>query len=71
MKELETKIALLYKTSSEWAALGDSYIPLKGEVCFCEFPKDSAGQDILFKVGNGVDSFNDLSWGMAITPDFE
>lgn len=71
MGELKTKIALLYKTNAEWQADKD-YVPMKGEFCFCEFPKDSAGnQDVLYKVGNGVDTFENLGWGMAITPVFE
>ena len=70
MNEFRTKIAMLYKTYAEWQASG-TYIPLKGEFCFCEFPKDEKGnQDVLFKVGNGVDTFNDLNWGMAVTPEF-
>lgn len=71
MTAFNTKIALLYKTKAEWDA-NSTYVPLKGEVCFCEFPADLSGKkDVLFKVGNGEDTFAQLSWGMAITPVLE
>lgn len=56
-KALNTKIALLYKTKEEWDNDKD-YIPKKGEVCFCEYPNGNA----FAKVGNGIDTFENLSW---------
>lgn len=68
-KVLKTKIALLYKTAAEWDAIKDTYKPLKGEVCFCEAPKSSEEYAVLFKIGNGVDFFDDLPWSSALAAD--
>ena len=60
-KILRTKIALLHKTYEEWNEIKDTYIPLKGEVCFCDFPETSEREEsVLFKVGDGVKTFADL-----------
>ena len=67
---LKTKIALLYKTYAEWDLIKDTYTPLKGEVCFCDVPASSEEEKaVLFKVGNGVDTFNDLPWASALASD--
>lgn len=71
MSELNTKIALLYKTYAEWRKIWETFVPLRGEVCFCEFPKDKKGkQEVLFKVGNGENTFKELNWVRGISPDF-
>ena len=69
-KILRTKIALLYKTADQWDAIKDTYVPLKGEVCFCDVPESSEeNHAILFKVGNGEDTFEDLPWASALAAD--
>lgn len=71
-KTLRTKIALLYKTYAEWE-LAKDYQPLKGEVCICEVPAAAGAvvnePAILIKVGNGVDTFENLSWSSALAAD--
>ena len=57
-KTLKTRISLLYKTQVEWENIGSTFIPLKGEMCFCEIP----GKASKFKVGNGKDTYNNLPW---------
>lgn len=71
---LKTQIALLYKTYEEWNdAKNADYIPLKGEVCFCEVPVNSDiivdEPCILLKVGNGSTAFKNLPWVSAIAAD--
>ena len=69
-KILRTKIALLHKTFEEWEEIKDSYVPLKGEVCFCDFPASSEVEEsVLFKVGNGEDTFADLPFASALAAD--
>lgn len=72
-KVLQTKIALLYKSYAEWNNIQSTYIPLKGEVCFCEVPASTGAvasePAILFKVGNGVDTFAALPWASAKAAD--
>lgn len=63
-KTLEAKIALLYRTKAEWDA-DTTYIPKKGEVCMCEFPNGNSFP----KIGNGVDTFENLSWLKAVHGD--
>lgn len=61
-KELKTRIALKQQTYAEWTAntdTGANYIPLYGEVCFCEIPaapttgntEATNAPTVLFKVG--------------------
>lgn len=69
-KILKTKIALLYKTYEEWEEIKSTYKPLKGEVCFCGVPASSESKNsVLFKVGNGEDTFEDLPWASALAAD--
>lgn len=69
-KILRTKIALLYKTYDEWDAIKSTYVPLKGEVCFCDVPASSEEEhSVLFKVGNGEDNFETLPWASALAAD--
>ena len=72
-KILNTKIALLYKSYADWDAIKDSYKPLQGEVCFCEVPASTGAvvnePCILFKVGDGVKTFNQLPWASALAAD--
>jgi len=69
-KVLKTKIALLYKTADEWSQIQKTYKPLKGEVCICDIPSSSESENyVLFKVGNGVDVFENLPWTSANAVD--
>lgn len=70
-KILRTKIALLYKTLSEWEAIQNTYKPLKGEVCICEVPESSEIKEraFLLKVGDGENFFGALPWISANAAD--
>jgi len=70
---LKTRIKLLYKSYADWQAVQATFIPLKGEVCFCEVPASTGAvvQEpcVLFKVGDGAKSFAQLPWGSALAAD--
>ena len=87
-KTLKTKIALRQNTYAYWtdttatapaekkAGAGEKgyYVPLFGEVCFCEITTANQGTQttpptVLFKVGNGKDYFKDLNWASALAAD--
>lgn len=72
-KTLKTRIKLLYKSYAEWESIKNTFVPLMGEVCFCEIPATTGAVAnepcLLFKVGNGVDTFADLAYGHALSAD--
>lgn len=73
-KILQTRILLKYDTYEKWEAIKDSFIPRKGEVCFVEVPSVTDGVTqhapaVLFKVGDGVNTFGALQWGSAKAAD--
>lgn len=87
-KLIKTKIALKQNTYEYWtdntvtppaekkagAGEGKYYVPLFGEVCFCEITAAGQGTQttpptVLFKVGNGKDYFKDLNWASALAAD--
>ena len=89
-KEIKTRIALKQNTYSYWsdttggepaekkAGAGEKayYVPLYGEVCFCEITTTNGNNQtttapptVLFKVGNGADYFKDLNWASALAAD--
>lgn len=73
-KELKTKIALKYLAYDVWSAESfKTEKPLKGEVWFCEVPSGNAtattAPTVLFKVGDGVNTFGALKWGSALAAD--
>ena len=85
-KELKTRIALKQNTYQYWVnGEGKDYIPLYGEVCFCEIPAGSGqatnAPTMLFKVGtakkdaegNWVEgtnkTFSQLNWVSALAAD--
>lgn len=85
-KELKTRIALKQNTYQYWVnGEGKDYIPLYGEVCFCEIPAGSSqatnAPTVLFKVGtakkdaegNWVEgtnkTFSQLNWVSALAAD--
>ena len=67
-----SRLALLYKSYEDWQA-EKSYIPLKGEVCFCEVATGSSeaqtAPTVLFKVGDGVTDWEHLKWSSALAAD--
>ena len=87
---IKTKIALKQNTFAYWnrsdsttqskKTHGD-YVPLYGEVCFCEIPaKDDVHPNngastvtnppaVLFKVGDGWTPFKNLQWASALAAD--
>jgi hypothetical protein len=87
---IKTKIALKQNTFAYWnrsdgttqskKTHGD-YVPLYGEVCFCEIPaKDDVHPNngastvtnpptVLFKVGDGQTPFKNLQWASALAAD--
>ena len=74
MTELKTRIALRYDTYTNWtSASGKSLVLLKGEVGICEIPSGSneatTAPTILFKVGDGQRTFEQLSWISAKAAD--
>jgi len=73
MSELKTRISLLYRTYAQWSAYTTEFIPLMGEVCYCEIPQgatvegiDTSVARILLKVGDGTTSFPALKWVSAL-----
>lgn len=87
-KLIKTKIALKQNTYAHWTdttatppatktpGAGEKgyYVPLFGEVCFCEITAANQGTQttpptVLFKVGNGKDYFKDLNWASALAAD--
>ena len=72
-KVLKTRIALLYKTSDEWSLIQNTYVPLKGEVCICEFPLTSESTSdepiVTIKVGDGVKTYAELGLTSANAAD--
>lgn len=71
---IKTKIALKIKSLSDWALEANkSYVPLKGEVCLCEIPSGDAtattAPTVLYKVGDGTNSFENLNWASALAAD--
>lgn len=73
-KELKTKIALKYIDFATWSTEAfKAEKPLKGEVWFCEIPQGNAtattAPTVLFKVGDGVNTFGALNWCSALAAD--
>lgn len=71
-KVLQTKIALLCKSVTEWEAM-PSYVPLKGEMCIATIPLNTGdihnAPTVLFKVGDGTKTFAQLNWASALATD--
>lgn len=71
-KVLQTKIALLCKSVTEWEAM-PSYVPLKGEMCIATIPLNAGeihnAPTVLFKVGDGTKTFAQLNWASALATD--
>lgn len=74
----DTRIALKIDTFENWMATnqpnkGANLILKRREIGLCEIPADSTSATtaptILFKVGDGVTPFSNLSWGSAPAAD--
>jgi hypothetical protein len=73
-KELKTRISLKYLAYETWSTESfKSEKPLKGEVWFCDIPSNNAeattAPTVLFKVGDGVNTFGNLKWCSALAAD--
>lgn len=73
-KELQTRIALKYDSYDKWTtAPGKNLVLLKGEVGICEIPAVNAASEVaptvLFKVGDGTKTFEQLPWASAKAAD--
>ena len=78
-KILNTRIQLKYSTLAEWsdisaAGKGGNLVLKAGEIGIVAIPKNSAHLQttppaIMFKVGDGVTPFKDLSWASALAAD--
>ena len=73
-KQIKTKISLRYLEYATWSAESfKTEKPLKGEVWLCAIPEGNASATnaptMLFKVGDGVNTFGNLKWGSALAAD--
>ena len=73
-KDIKTRIALRWLDYATWSAESfKSEKPLKGEVWICEIPSGNAeattAPAVLFKVGDGVNTFGALKWTSALAAD--
>lgn len=72
-KVLKTRIALLYKTYAQWDEIKSTFTPRKGEVCICAVPASTGAvvqePAVLFKVGDGANTFAALPWTSANAAD--
>ena len=78
VKTLQTRIALKYDSYANWtnedvAGQGANLVLLKGEIGVCEIPSGNANATtaptVLFKVGDGVNTFKSLKWASALAAD--
>lgn len=74
IKELMTRIQLKHDSYSAWTtAPGKDLVLLPGELAICEIPSTNDDSQIaptvLFKVGNGTSTFEELPWASATAAD--
>lgn len=71
MGTLNTRISLRYDTLENWStASGKATVLNKGEVGICATTLDGAIQPtIMFKVGNGISTFEELPWTSGLAAD--
>lgn len=77
LAKFNTRVQLKFDTWANWnSTTGNALIPLKGEVCICEVPANTAAtgeliteKAYLLKVGDGVTSFGSLPWLSALAAD--
>jgi hypothetical protein len=69
-KVIKTRVKLIYKSYQDWQNIAESFIPLNGEMCFCEVPAtESVPKTVLFKVGDGTTVYANLPFGSALASD--
>lgn len=74
IKTLQTRIALKYDSYLNWtSAPGKDLVLLKGEIGICEIPSGNTtattAPTVLFKVGDGTNTFEKLRWASALAAD--
>lgn len=71
MGALNTRISLRYDTYDKWnTPSGKAAVLNTGEVGICAITSDGAEQPtIMFKVGNGVSTFEELPWTSGLAAD--
>ena len=71
MGTLNTRISLRYDTLENWStASGKATVLNKGEVGVCATTLSGATQPtIMFKVGNGISTFEELPWTSGLAAD--
>lgn len=72
-KELNTRIRLKYDTLADWNT-NKSVVLLEGEIGLCYVPAITTGTTttaptVLFKVGDGAKTWEELSWGAGLAAD--
>lgn len=72
-KELNTRIRLKYDSLADWTA-NKSVVLLEGEIGLCYVPAITTGTTttaptVLFKVGDGVKTWEELPWGAGLAAD--
>lgn len=75
--KFNTRVQLKFDTWANWnSTIGQAFIPLKGEVCICEVPANTAAtgevlseKAYLIKVGDGTTTFDSLPWLSAPAAD--
>lgn len=68
---LKSRISLRYDTYDNWnTSSGKAAVLNKGEVGVCAIGGDSTTQPtIMFKIGNGVSTFEELPWSSGLAAD--
>lgn len=73
MATLNTRLKLKYDSYTNWSAEANQFILLQGEVAFCYIPDaiDAVHNPptLMYKVGDGAKTFNQLNWGSALASD--
>lgn len=71
-KTFSTRFQLKYDTYDNWKDFDNQFILLPGEIAIVEYPNETdptAQSAVLFKVGNGHKTFNELPFVSAIAGD--
>lgn len=71
MSTLNARISLRYDSYDKWStASGKAQVLNKGEVGICAITEDGAtSPTIMFKVGNGISTFEELPWTSGLAAD--
>ena len=72
-KTLKTRIKLKHDSFENWSAAGNQYRLLKGEIACATIdtadPANKKLPPVMFKVGDGEHTFNELTWASALAAD--